>query len=86
METITAAFVRQCLPQRDPEGHKGDFGKVLCICGSVGYTGAPIFCQPGGGAYRGGAGVSGCAPERVARGGSEKRRGDALSFAGNRRR
>ena len=45
METITAAFVRRCLPRRDPEGHKGDFGKVLCICGSVGYTGAPIFAS-----------------------------------------
>lgn len=55
METITAAFVRQCLPQRDPEGHKGDFGKVLCICGSVGYTGAPIFASRA--AVRTGAGL-----------------------------
>lgn len=55
METITAAFVRQCLPQRDPEGHKGDFGKVLCICGSVGYTGAPIFASRA--AARTGAGL-----------------------------
>ena len=55
METITAAFVRQCLPQRDPEGHKGDFGKVLCICGSVGYTGAPVFASRA--AVRTGAGL-----------------------------
>ena len=55
METITAAFVRRCLPQRDPEGHKGDFGKVLCICGSVGYTGAPIFASRA--AARTGAGL-----------------------------
>ena len=55
METITAAFVRRCLPQRDPEGHKGDFGKVLCICGSVGYTGAPIFASRA--AVRTGAGL-----------------------------
>ena len=55
METITAAFVRQCLPQRDPEGHKGDFCKVLCICGSVGYTGAPIFASRA--AVRTGAGL-----------------------------
>ena len=55
METITATFVRQCLPQRDPEGHKGDFGKVLCICGSVGYTGAPIFASRA--AVRTGAGL-----------------------------
>ena len=55
METITAAFVRRCLPQRDPEGHKGDFGKVLCICGSVGYTGAPVFASRA--AVRTGAGL-----------------------------
>ena len=55
METITAAFVRRCLPRRDPEGHKGDFGKVLCICGSVGYTGAPIFASRA--AVRTGAGL-----------------------------
>ena len=55
METITAAFVRQCLPRRNPEGHKGDFGKVLCICGSVGYTGAPIFASRA--AVRTGAGL-----------------------------
>ncbi len=55
METITAAFVRRCLPRRDPEGHKGDFGKVLCVCGSVGYTGAPIFASRA--AVRTGAGL-----------------------------
>ena len=55
METITAAFVRRCLPRRDPEGHKGNFGKVLCICGSVGYTGAPIFASRA--AVRTGAGL-----------------------------
>ena len=55
METITAAFVRQCLPRRDPEGHKGNFGKVLCICGSVGYTGAPTFASRA--AVRTGAGL-----------------------------
>ncbi|MBP3493767.1 MAG: NAD(P)H-hydrate dehydratase [Oscillospiraceae bacterium] len=45
MEKITAAFVRENLPSRDPYGHKGTFGKVLCICGSVGYTGAPVFAS-----------------------------------------
>lgn len=45
METITAAHVRRCLPRRNPAGHKGDFGKVLCVCGSVGFTGAPIFAS-----------------------------------------
>lgn len=55
METITGAFVRRSLPRRDPEGHKGTFGKVLCVCGSVGYTGAPIFA--GHGAVRTGSGL-----------------------------
>ena len=45
MERITADFVHQNLPARDPYGHKGTFGKVLCICGSVGYTGAPVFAS-----------------------------------------
>ena len=55
METLTGAFVRRSLPRRDPEGHKGTFGKVLCVCGSVGYTGAPIFA--GRGAVRTGSGL-----------------------------
>ena len=55
LETITGAFVRRSLPRRDPEGHKGMFGKVLCVCGSVGYTGAPIFA--GRGAVRTGSGL-----------------------------
>ena len=64
LETITGAFVRRSLPRRDPEGHKGTFGKVLCVCGSVGYTGAPIFA--GRGAVRTGSGLVFLAvPERV---------------------
>lgn len=42
---LTAAWVARQLPRRDPEGHKGDFGKVLCLCGSVGYTGAAVFAS-----------------------------------------
>ena len=71
-------LVRRLLPRRDPEGHKGTFGKVLCLCGSVGYTGAPVFASRGGGAFRGGTGVSGGAGEYLAGGGGEKRRGHAL--------
>ena len=43
MEEITAAYVRRLLPRRDPMGHKGTFGKVYCLCGAVGYTGAPYL-------------------------------------------
>lgn len=52
---ITSSFVREALPIRDPWGHKGDFGKVLCLCGSVGYTGAPIFASRA--AVRSGSGL-----------------------------
>ena len=55
METITASRVRSILPRRDPAGHKDDFGKLLCVCGSVGYTGAPVFASRA--AVRTGAGL-----------------------------
>ncbi|MBN1636804.1 MAG: NAD(P)H-hydrate dehydratase [Deltaproteobacteria bacterium] len=31
------------LPRRDPDGHKGDFGKALFIAGASSYFGAPYF-------------------------------------------
>ena len=45
MSRIDRDFVKNILPARDPNGHKGTFGKVLCVGGSVGYTGAPIFAS-----------------------------------------
>ena len=33
-------LVDALLPVRDRESHKGDFGRILLLCGSVGYTGA----------------------------------------------
>ncbi len=45
MDRIERAYVKSVLPLRDPYGHKGTFGKVLCVCGSVGYTGAPVFAS-----------------------------------------
>ncbi len=55
MESITAGVAARLLPRRDPEGHKGTFGKVLCVCGSVGFTGAPMFASRA--AVRSGAGL-----------------------------
>lgn len=55
MEEITAAYVRRLLPRRDPMGHKGTFGKVLCVCGSVGFSGAAVFA--GRAAVRTGSGL-----------------------------
>lgn len=42
---LTAQKIKNLLPARDPWGHKGAFGKVLCLCGSVGFTGAPVFAS-----------------------------------------
>ncbi|MBN1526366.1 MAG: NAD(P)H-hydrate dehydratase [Candidatus Omnitrophica bacterium] len=38
METIQQMIAR--FPKRSPDAHKGDFGHVLAIAGSAGYTGA----------------------------------------------
>lgn len=42
-QTADEAFVRAALPARKPDGHKGDFGRVLVVGGKVGYTGAPYL-------------------------------------------
>lgn len=47
--------VRNILPNRDPWAHKGDFGKILLLCGSRGYTGAAALAAMG--ALRSGAGL-----------------------------
>lgn len=43
------------LPERDPYTHKGDYGKVLLLCGSRGFTGAAALAAMG--ALRSGAGL-----------------------------
>ena len=45
----------ELIPKRDPQGHKGTFGKVLLLCGARGYTGAPWFASMG--ALRAGCGL-----------------------------
>ena len=49
------AFVDRVLPRRDRCAHKGDFGRVLIVAGSVGYTGAPVLAANA--ALRTGAGL-----------------------------
>lgn len=43
------------LPVRDSKGHKGDYGRLLLLCGSRGYTGAAALAAMG--ALRCGAGL-----------------------------
>ena len=43
MTEVKEACVRRCLPVRDRDGHKGTFGKVHILAGSVGFTGAPAL-------------------------------------------
>lgn len=47
--------VLSLLPERNPFGHKGNFGKLLLLCGSRGYTGAAYMAAMG--ALRTGAGL-----------------------------
>lgn len=44
------------LPDRDPWGHKGSFGKILLLCGSRGFTGAAYLAAMG--SLRTGAGLT----------------------------
>ena len=53
VRAVEEAMVR--LPRRARDAHKGDFGKVYILGGSVGYTGAPVFAAQA--AVRCGAGL-----------------------------
>ena len=52
---LNAAAIERLLPRRDRFAHKGDFGKLLLICGSVGFTGAAALAARA--ALRSGAGL-----------------------------
>ena len=47
--------VLSLLPDRDENAHKGNFGRILLLCGSRGYTGAAYLAAMG--ALRAGAGL-----------------------------
>lgn len=47
--------VLELLPDRNPKAHKGNFGRVLLLCGSRGYTGAAALAAMG--CLRSGAGL-----------------------------
>lgn len=55
MRILDHNAVLSILPDRDENAHKGNFGKILLLCGSRGYTGAAYLAAMG--ALRSGAGL-----------------------------
>ena len=55
VQVLDKSAVQAILPDRVPWGHKGDFGQILLLCGSVGYTGAAALAARA--ALRAGAGL-----------------------------
>ena len=53
--TFTNKEISAAFPPRPQVSNKGDFGKVLCICGSRSYAGAAVLCVQA--ALRSGAGL-----------------------------
>ena len=52
---VTAELVKTVLPVRARNSHKGDYGKILLLCGSTGLTGAAILAANA--AVRSGSGL-----------------------------
>ena len=48
-------LAKQCCPVRRSDTHKGDYGRILLLCGSEGFTGAPYLAAQA--ALRTGAGL-----------------------------
>ena len=55
MQYMDETIIRNLLPIRERETHKGDYGKILLLCGSLGFTGAAALAARG--ALRTGAGL-----------------------------
>lgn len=52
---IDKCFIKKILKERNKFSHKGDYGRVFIIAGSIGFTGAAYICTEG--AIRSGAGL-----------------------------
>ena len=55
MNDMNQTMIRTLLPVRERNSHKGDYGKILLLCGSRGFTGAAALAARG--ALRTGAGL-----------------------------
>ena len=55
MVILNKAFIKKYIKKREQSCHKGDFGRILLLCGSKGYTGAAALASMG--ALRSGAGL-----------------------------
>lgn len=55
MVELTGEQALALLPDRNPDAHKGNFGRILLLCGSRGYTGSAYLAAMG--ALRAGAGL-----------------------------
>ena len=55
MKELNHSEVLRILPDRASDSHKGDYGRILLLCGSRGYTGAAALAAMG--ALRSGAGL-----------------------------
>jgi NAD(P)H-hydrate epimerase len=55
LELADPVLIRSLLPARPIDAHKGTFGKVMIVAGSMLYTGAPVLSATA--AYRAGAGL-----------------------------
>ena len=55
IKQLNAMDISRLLPERKADTHKGNYGKILLLCGSKGYTGAAALASIG--ALRSGAGL-----------------------------
>lgn len=55
LETLEPEKIKSLFHPRDSQSNKGDYGKLLCVCGSEGMAGAAIMCASAG--LRCGAGL-----------------------------